>query len=121
MAQNKYVGLPKTIKVGAKLYTTKMTPGLRGSGDVQCYAIHNPITQTMSFDVEADKDAVGHVIHESLHALLDQHAVLFDDKQEERIVKSLAHGLSAMFMDNPGLLKWMQRRSKLTVTDEEHE
>lgn len=121
MTQNKYIGLPKTIKVGAKLYKTKMTPGLRGIEDTLCYAIHNPITQTMTFDVDSDKDAVGHVIHESLHALLDQHDNLINVKQEERVVKSIAHGLSTLFMDNPGLLRWIQRRSKYSFTDEGHE
>lgn len=112
---NKYTGIPKTIKVGAKIYTVKMVTDLKSAYDAaRLYAQCNNAEQRLEFDPTVGGDAVGHVIHECLHAIVDQcQFPRLTGSQEEQIVKRLAHGLAALFVDNPGLMSWLKQRSKL--------
>ncbi len=51
----------------------------------------------------AEEEAVYGVIHETLHGIWE-HGAIPARAREERVVTTLAWGLTAVFRDNPGLL-----------------
>lgn len=52
-------------------------------------------------------ERVNTLIHEVLHAIWHTQAVGCSDAEEERIVNSMANGLTQVFRDNPRLIKFM--------------
>jgi hypothetical protein len=57
-------------------------------------------------DLPASEEA-DTVLHEILHAILFQMAVLLPPDVEEQFVRSAATGLYAVLQDNPQLAKWL--------------
>ena len=103
------LGLPSKVKVGAVTYrlsavATDVTP--KGTSNWG-YTDHSKalIYVDTDMNIEHVKDTL---IHEILHVI----CLVFDVKSneaEERIVAPIASGLTAVFKDNPKILKFLQQ------------
>ena len=98
--------LPSTIKVGAHDYTVaekdqawKDAVGAYGLCQYEAQVI-SVVTAKVSCTFVFDT-----LLHEILHAIWRERD-LDDDDEEEKVVTVLAAGLTAMFRDNPALMKY---------------
>jgi hypothetical protein len=99
-------GLPETVRIGWRDYT--LIPwSHREARNRQRFAEHDGGGWEIRLDVTyPSREVANSLLHELLHALYSTKNVL-DADDEERTVTGLAHGLTAMWRDNPGVFAWM--------------
>jgi len=104
--------MAKEIKIGYKKYQIlNLDPLLSKVNDVHGQFIANEGVIALS----DDEDSISHIntfIHEILHAIIYQWGIELNDKEEERICNTLANGLTTVWVDNPWLLPYIQKKIK---------
>lgn len=92
----------KSLKIGSSRYRVeyKDLPTLYGQirFDTRCVELADDL---------ADEETVYGVIHETLHGIWE-HGEIPPRAREERVVTTLAWGLTAVFRDNPELLAYLE-------------
>ena len=101
--------LPKKIKIGPKTYAVVVSDVLK----------YNSFKATHNYDksliqVEENHppgvDLVDSLWHEILHGLFDQYEI--KTPEEEQFVSCLAHGITAIFVDNPKFIDFCRKEAK---------
>lgn len=66
-------------------------------------------------DESQSKEAmVDTVLHEILHAVVAEYGIKFKNlREEERVVHTMANGLTDVYKDNPALVDWIRARLAL--------
>lgn len=92
----------KTIKIGYKTCAIDLVQSVDDEGSYGHWCSN---TSTIKIKEDQSPIEIGNtLIHEILHALFYIQGLNFPDKTEERIVLTLANGLTTVIKDNPGLL-----------------
>ncbi len=103
---------PDKIKIGYrdyKLEEWKQTVASANEAQGQFFAKEGVIGYT------AEETGVSHantLIHEILHAIVYQWNMELDEKDEEKLVNGLANGLTTIFVDNPKLMAFLNKKIK---------
>lgn len=107
--------LPKRLKIGAYDWTVVVNEGVSENYGQAVYDKNELHLWPDMFLGNAQ--AVGIVIHELLHAVIDDRDLMPDFRrrlanQEEALVTGLEIGLITLFRDNPRLMTWIKRGLK---------
>jgi hypothetical protein len=96
---------PQSVRVLGKTHSINYKP----TDEMQnAYGLHWPGRQRIDIQVDLPaSEEADTVLHEILHAILFQMAVLLPPDVEEQFVRSAATGLYAVLQDNPQLAKWL--------------
>jgi hypothetical protein len=87
-------------------YTYKITYGPIDDGENWGKISHGD--QVIQVDDSGDSARTSVVLmHEILHAVVNEHDLLGDEKTEERVVNVLSMMLGKVFMDNPKVMKFI--------------
>ncbi len=104
------MGIPKKIKVGYRDYKVELwdtAEATRAGRRAEIDMWNNTIRISDAWPLEDQRECI---IHEVLHALWYDRALDDTEKwNEEFLVSNIASGLTAVFRDNPGLLKFMEK------------
>ena len=99
------VVLPATVKVGYRTYRIEIWDTLEAMG-ANRYGECSHTARCIRVDVRhGPVQAAETLLHEILHAVWTIQ-MLKDDDGEERAVSAVSNGLTAVWIDNPGLLEW---------------
>lgn len=106
------MNLLKRLKIGPARYRVqyKALPSLYGQ------ILFDDRRIELAADLEG-QEAVYGVIHETLHGIWE-HGGIPPRAREERVVTTLAWGLTAVFRDNPELLPHLNRLLKETPSNQ---
>lgn len=89
--------IPKTLKVGGKIYTVEITDKLYlGSGNCSAEIMYNDLI--IRICPQAEGKMQSDLIHEMVHAVYDN---LGYKEQDEKRVEEMAQALYAVIVDNP--------------------
>ena len=98
--------LPKSIKIGWVTYAIEewSVPGSVGADRYgECSHTENIIRVAFCYGTQ---QAASTLLHEIMHAIYALWNIK-DQDEEERTVKTMAHGLSTVWLDNPAVLDWI--------------
>lgn len=91
--------IPKTVKIGGKVYTVEITDKLDlGSVNVSAEILYNDLIIRVSPQAQGKMEA--DFIHELVHGILDH---LGYKEHDEKRVDELAQALYMVIVDNPDL------------------
>lgn len=102
-----YAGIPRSVKVGPYTFVIKLED-----------ACHDDALGTFSFDRAEIGLRIGQgsavcaldtVLHEVMHAVYRVFALPTKAAEEEQIVGAMSTGMIQVFMDNPGLVSWINK------------
>lgn len=89
--------IPKSIKIGGKVYTVEITNKLDlGNVNVSAEILYNDLVIRVSPQAQGKMEA--DFIHELIHAIFDH---LGYKEHDEKRVDELAHALHSVIVDNP--------------------
>jgi len=106
------MNIPEKIKVGYRNYKLeewKQTVASANEAQGQFFSKEGVIGYT------ADEKGVSHantLIHERLHAIVDQRNMELDEKAEEHVVNGITNGLTTVLVDNPKLIDYLKEKIK---------
>lgn len=91
--------IPKTVKIGGKVYTVEITDKLDlGNANVSAEILYNDLIIRVSPQAQGKMEA--DFIHELVHGILDH---LGYKEHDEKRVDELAQALYMVIVDNPDL------------------
>ena len=109
------VKLPaNTIKIGYTRYNIQVWDKMTATSN-EAYGEFYEKEQVIGIDGnQKGSQLVNTLLHEIMHGIIFQYSLKDSldpkgDAKEEQIVNATANGLSAVFVDNPWLLPWMQK------------
>lgn len=101
-------GFPEQLKIGHFFYEVRPMDEVESAVTGNLGYCDDGALQIAVADNIPDQMKVEVLLHEILHGLFETTSLRTDESlQEERVVTSLAKGLVALFIDNPGLIPWM--------------
>jgi hypothetical protein len=98
-------GRPERLRILGRYFGIEPMP----EADTEtAYGLMHPDTRTISIaDGMAGFDEVDTVLHEVMHAVRFAQGREYGGEVEEDYVRSLATGLTNVFRDNPGFVRWI--------------
>jgi|TARA_Y100000310_G_C20367322_1_gene661830 hypothetical protein len=109
------VELPaKTIKIGYTNYEIQVWDKMTATSN-EAYGEFYEKEQVIGIDGnQKGGQLVNTLLHEIMHGIIFQYGLKLENEtktevKEEHIVNATTNGLSAVFMDNPWLLPWMEK------------
>lgn len=99
------LNLPDKIKIGHLDYTVVYLPSLRAEAVSALGQCCNLTHEIRIRENQVQVDFACSVLHEIMHAIWWVWTIK-DEDDEERTVNTLSNGLTAVWRDNPKLLKW---------------
>jgi hypothetical protein len=106
-----YRGLPSPIKVD-EFYYEVVSWEQKDAQDMDRYGEVSLPQKIIRIDESyGPKQSAESLIHELMHVLFYRRGIQ-RERNEERVVKQLSHGIAALFHDNPALGPWLFKRLK---------
>jgi hypothetical protein len=98
--------LPKSVKVGAWIYQIEQWDSTEAAG-AERFGQCSTNNKTIKVDpLWGYKKAANTLLHEVVHAVYYEWNCQKDDP-EERVVGCFSDGLTAVWHDNPGVMRWI--------------
>lgn len=98
---------PSKIKIGNHTYSVKYVVPDDGSGDYFYGRTHTRTTRMEINPTQAKSQARDTLLHEVLHAILDDVDSPLDDEKEESVIRAITPGLLGVLRNNPALLTFL--------------
>ena len=104
--------IPDKIKVGYKEYKLeewKQTVASANEAQGQFFSKEGVIGYVTT---EKGVSHANTILHEVMHAVIQQWNIELDEKVEELVVNGLSNGLTTVFVDNPKLMDYFKEKIK---------
>ena len=99
---------PKTLKIGYENYEIEYWPPTHAT-TTEAYGEFFAKEKKIGIDgAQTGASLVNTMIHEAMHGICFHQGMQLKDDEEERIVNSMANGITQLLKDNPDLVDWIK-------------